>query len=77
MEALEAAWSEARWEPQEFIDAGDAVVVVVRFVTRGTHTAIEQAVDRFQVIRVRDGLICFTTGYGDRAAALEAVGLSE
>ena len=77
MEALEAAWSAASWEVREFIDAGDAVVVVARFVTKGTHTAIEQAVDRFQVIRVRDGRIWFTTGYGDRAHALEAVGLSE
>jgi ketosteroid isomerase-like protein len=76
-EALEAAWSEMRWEPQDFVDAGDAVLVAVRFVSRGSHTAIEQGVDRFQVIRVRDGRIVFTTGYGQRAQALEAVGLSE
>ena len=76
-ETLDAAWSELRWEPQSFVDAGDAVLVAVRFVSTGSHTAIEQAVDRFQVIRVRDGRIVFTTGYGRRAEALAAVGLSE
>ena len=63
-----------RWEPLEFVDAGDSVLVAVRFVSKGSHTAIEQAVDRFQVIRVNDGRIVFTTGYSRRAEALEAVG---
>jgi ketosteroid isomerase-like protein len=73
---LDAAWSVMRWEPQEFIDAEDAVVVAVRFVGKGSHTAIEQAVDRFQVLRVRDGRLVFTTGFTRRSEAMEAAGLS-
>ena len=76
-DALEAAWSEMRWEPREFIEAEDAVLVTVRFVGKGSHTSIEQAVDRFQVLRVRDGRIVFTTGYGSRVRALREIGLSE
>jgi ketosteroid isomerase-like protein len=76
-DALEEAWGEMRWEPHEFIDADDAVVVAVRFVGTGSHTSIEHSVERFQVLRVRDGRIVFTTGYGRRDQALAAVGLSE
>jgi ketosteroid isomerase-like protein len=74
-DALEAAWGDLRWEPREFVDVDDAVLVTVRFVGRGSHTSIEQAVERFQVLRVRDGRIVFTTGYARRAEALRAVGL--
>ena len=76
-DALEEAWREMRWEPHEFIDAEDAVVVAVRFVGTGSHTSIVHSVERFQVMRVRDARIVFTTGYGRRAQALESVGLSE
>ena len=75
IEALDAAWSEMRWEPREFIDADGAVLVAVHFVGTGSHTAIEQAAERYQVLRVRDGRIVFTTGYGRKADALAALGL--
>ena len=69
---IDDAWSEARWEPQDYTEAGNSVVVTVRFVARGTHTGIEQAAQRFQVIRVRDGRIAFATGYPRLEQALEA-----
>jgi ketosteroid isomerase-like protein len=46
-DALEDAWGEMRWEPHEFIDADDAVVVAVRFIGTGSHTSIEHSVERF------------------------------
>ena len=39
-DALEEAWRELRWEPHEFIDADDSVLVAVRFVGTGSHTSI-------------------------------------
>ncbi|MBN1530161.1 MAG: nuclear transport factor 2 family protein [Thermoleophilaceae bacterium] len=74
-EALDAAWGEMRWEPLELTDAGDCVLATVRFTGKGAHTAIEHAADRFQVLRVRDGLIVHTTGFGRRSDALRAAGL--
>jgi ketosteroid isomerase-like protein len=77
IERLDEAWSEARWEPQDFIEAGDWVIVPVRFVSKGTHTAIEQVAHRFQLIRVEDGRIAFATGFGTLAKALEAAGVGD
>jgi ketosteroid isomerase-like protein len=77
IEALDAAWSDLRWETQTFVDARDAVLVSVRFVSTGSHTAIEHATQRFHVFRLRDGRIVFMTGYGRRTEAVKALGLSE
>ena len=78
LERLDEAWSETRWDPQKFIDAGEYVVVPVRFVSRGAQTGIEQvSLLRFQTIRVEHDRITLATGYGKLANALEAVGLAE
>jgi ketosteroid isomerase-like protein len=78
LERMDEAWSKMRWEPEEFIEAGEFVVVPVRFHCTARHTGLEQVTRlRFHTIRVVHGRISLATGYGRRARALKAVGLSE
>jgi ketosteroid isomerase-like protein len=77
-ERMTDAWSDMRWEVDEFIDAGEFVLVPVRFHSRGRHTGLEQvSALRFHTIRVEHGRVALATGYGNRAKALAVVGLSE
>jgi ketosteroid isomerase-like protein len=76
-QGLVDAWEEIRWEPEQFLDGGEFVVVPIRIVTRGVHTSIEQVAHRFQVIRVSGTRIAFATGYEQLEPALAAAGLSE
>ena len=73
MEVLEAM----RVEPQEFIDAGDRVVVPVRIHSRARHTGIDLETDRIHVLTYRGGKVARWEIYATKTDALEAVGLSE
>jgi ketosteroid isomerase-like protein len=77
MESFANYWDEIRFEPTEFIDAGDRVVVVADLVGRGKASGV--AVERTwaYVWTIRAGKALRMDGYTDRAEALEAVGLSE
>jgi hypothetical protein len=55
------AWEERRLEAEEYIDAGDRVVVLLHEYPRGRGSGIELELK----------------GYMDRAAALQAAGLSK
>jgi len=72
---LVEAWGRVRWEPEQFLDGGESVVVRVRVVASGSYTGIEQVANRFQVIRVRSRQITFASGYGELQRALKAAGL--
>ncbi len=71
------AWDERRLEAEEFMDAGDRVVVLVREFRRGRGSGVELQADTAVVFEVRDGRVVRIQGYMDRAEALEAAGLSE
>ena len=71
------AWDERRLKAEEFIDAGDRVVVLVREFRRGRGSGIELETDTAAVFEVRDGRVVRIQGYMDRAEALEAAGLRE
>jgi uncharacterized protein len=71
----EEVWDEHRIEPQEFIDAGDRVVVFLREYQRSKSGA-ELVIDTASILDVRDGRIVRMQGYMNPAEALEAVGLS-
>jgi ketosteroid isomerase-like protein len=71
------AWDERRLQAEEFIDAGDRVVVLVREFRRGRGSGIELETDTAAVFEVRDGRVVRIQGYMDRAEALEAAGLSD
>ena len=76
-ENVEKTWDEHQIEPQEFIDAGDRVVVFLREYQRGKKSGIELVVDTAVVVDLRHGRIVRIQGYMNRADALEAVGLPE
>ena len=69
-------WEDHRIEPQEFIDAGDRVVVLQREYQRSKSGA-ELVIDTATILDLRDGRIVRMQGYMNPAEALEAVGLSE
>ena len=71
------AWEERRLEAEEFIDAGDNVVVLLHEYRRGKGSGVELETDTAVVVAVSGGRVVRIQGYMDRAAALEAVGLSE
>ena len=70
-------WDEHRFEPQEFIDAGDQVVVFQREYQRGKSSGVELVVDTASILDLQGGRIVRMQGYMDRDAALRAAGLSE
>src|SRR3954453_19003866 len=69
-------WDEHRFEPQEFIDAGDRGVVLQREYQRSKRGA-ELVRDTASILDLRDGRIVRIQGYMNPAEALEAVGLPE
>jgi ketosteroid isomerase-like protein len=69
------AWEERRIEAEEFIDAGDVVVVLLHEYRRGRGSGVELETETAVVVAVSGGLVVRIQGYMDRAAALEAAGL--
>ena|ERR1700726_4482186 len=77
MESFAKHWDEIRFEPEEFIDAGDAVVVVARLVGTGKLSGVQVTRSWAYVWTVRNGRALKMVGYADRAEALNAVGMAE
>jgi ketosteroid isomerase-like protein len=71
------AWEERRLEAEEFIDAGDNVVVLLHEYRRGRGSGVERETKTAAVAAVRGGRVVRIQGYMDRDAALEAAGLRE
>jgi ketosteroid isomerase-like protein len=71
-------WEEMHTEQNEFIDAGDRVVVIGRLVGKGKGSGVEVGRPNATILTIQDGLLIRSeTGYTSRREALEAVGLSE
>ena len=73
----DAEWEELETVGEEFIDAGDQLVVAVRYRGRGRVSGVEVNDEQFEVHRLRDGQCIRKVEYPTRAEALAAVGLSE
>jgi ketosteroid isomerase-like protein len=73
MEAFETMW----FEPLEFLDTGDRVVVPVRIGGRARHTGIDLEFERVHVWTYRSGKVLRLEIYARKREALEAVGLRE
>lgn len=71
------AWEARRNEPEEFIDAGDSVVVIVRMGGRGRSSGVDVDQDFAWVWTFCGGKITRVAVYQNRAGALEAVGRSK
>jgi ketosteroid isomerase-like protein len=69
------AWNERRLEAEEFIDAGDDVVVLLHEYRRGRRSGIELETDTAVVCAVSGGRVVRIQGYMERHEALEAAGL--
>jgi len=72
-----AAWAEWSFEPEEFIDAGEAVVVVVRMHAKGMGSGAELDRQDALVYRFRDDKIVRTDYYNSKDQALRAAGVSQ
>jgi len=71
------AFQQMSLEPLEFIDAGDQLVVPVRFGGRARNTGIEVEFRATHVFTIHDGKVTRMDIYESKAEALEAVGLRE
>ena len=69
------AWEERRLEAEEFIDAGDDVVVLLHEYRRGRGSGVELEIDTAVVVAVSGGRVVRIQSHMDRRAALEAAGL--
>jgi ketosteroid isomerase-like protein len=72
----DAEWEELETEADEIIDAGDRLVVAVRYRGRGRVSGVEVNDLIFEVHTLRDGRCIRKIEFPTRAEALEAVGLS-
>ena len=72
-----SAWSEFSMEPEEFIDAGERVVVILRMRAKGRGSSVEVERQDAIVHEIRDGKIARLDYYNSREQALAAVGLVE
>ena len=72
-----AAWEWFAIEPEEFIDAGEHVVVLTRYRAWPRHGGPEVSDRAAEVWTLRKGKIVRHRSYSDRAEALQAVGLRE
>ena len=70
-------WEEFRTELDEFVDAGDRVVVIGRWVGRGKGSGVEVQQPTAHVFTLRSRRIVRVEIFGTRAEALEAAGLRE
>ena len=73
----EEPWDDYQLEAEEFIDAGDRVVVTIHFKGRGKGSGIEVDARSHQVHSLRHGKLVRMDEYLDRTEALEAAGLPE
>jgi ketosteroid isomerase-like protein len=67
-----------RWQPEELVDAGDKMLAFIRTTGRGKASGVDVEAYVWNVWTFLDGKPVEWTYFGeDRAAALEAAGLSE
>jgi len=72
-----AAWTSYRLDVDEFVDAGDKVVVFVRVAARTARDDVLRHHTPGAIWTIRAGKVASIRFYFDRSEALEAAGLSE
>jgi ketosteroid isomerase-like protein len=78
MDQWNEAFDEFTAEIDEYIDAGDRVVCVTHWRAKGKGSGVAIDLHAADVYEFKDGqVVRVTQGYPDKAAALEAAGLSE
>jgi uncharacterized protein len=71
------AWEDYRMEVDDYLDAGDSVVICFRESGRGKGTGLPVEQNVTGVWKLRAGKVVRVTPYLDRKEALEAAGLRE
>jgi ketosteroid isomerase-like protein len=75
-DSWEEAFDDFTADVEEYIDAGESIVVVTHWRATGRGSGLSIDLDSADVYDFADGkIIRATVGYADRAAALEAVGV--
>lgn len=74
-ERWDDTWDELETVPEEFIDAGDQVLVTVHYSARGRGSGIKFAERLFDVYTFCDGKCVRKREFRRRSEALEAAGL--
>jgi ketosteroid isomerase-like protein len=74
-EEVDDAYDHLEAVADEFIDAGDAVLVVARVTWRGKTSGVTGERPLVAAFWLRDGKVCKEETFTDRTEALEAVGL--
>jgi ketosteroid isomerase-like protein len=77
LEDWAAAWSDYTMEPEDFVDAGERVVVFIVQKTTGHGSGIALERHDAMVFEVRDAKIVRLDYYNSRQQALKAVGSEE
>jgi ketosteroid isomerase-like protein len=72
-EVLDEHW----YQPVEFLEAGDQVVVPLRWGGRGKASRVASELEEAWVFTLSDGKVTHVNEFATRSAALESVGLSE
>jgi len=72
-----SAWKDVEATAEEFVDAGDRVLITAYFRGRGRGSGVEVDARFYDVYTLRDGRIVRVDEFTDRDDALEAAGLSE
>ena len=76
--SVDEMWEDFRVEVQEYIDAGDKLVVDNRISGSGRESGVDVDMRVFGIWTFREGRVLrIVGGYRDRAEALEAAGLAE
>ena len=70
-------WEELETVADEILDAGDKVVLAMRYRGRGRGSGIEVSDRLFEVHTFRDGQCVSKVDFANRSEALEAAGLSD
>jgi ketosteroid isomerase-like protein len=74
---IDEVWADARYEPQEFIEADDFVVVGLRAKASGRGSGVPMDVPMFHVFEMQAGKVSRVRAMLDRGDALQAAGVSE
>jgi ketosteroid isomerase-like protein len=72
-----STWESLSLDYEDYIDAGDKVVVFVHEVARGRESGAETETDTAMVFEFEGDQVIRARAYMDRSKALEAAGLSE
>ena len=70
-------WTEYTFDPREYFDAGDEVVILAKESGRGRSTEAKVERELGEILTFRHGKLTRLRMYGSWAEALEAAGLSE